>query len=608
MKAAPIPRLELSMDDLNRLVERAGTVLSEKECEQLKAALDTLAYLTNLIEDKDTKIRHLRQLLFGASTEKTRTVLGAEAKKDGSEGKPAVAEGQEQSAPASTAGEAEGESQAGNKPRRPGHGRNGVQAYTGADKVVVPNTAVKAGQRCPLCLRGKIYELRTPGVVVRITGQAPLSATVYELQKLRCNLCGEVFTAEPPAGIGTKKYDEEAASMVAVLRYGNGVPFNRLEGLQDNLGIPLPASIQWEMVEEAGKLLAPGYEELIWQAAQGEVMCNDDTGVKILELMKENQGKAPPGPAAGQVKEDDKKPGKERTGMFTSGVVSTREGKKIALFFSGRKHAGENIAEVLKRRAADLGPPIQMCDALDRNVPKDFEVILGNCCAHGRRHFVQVADNFPQECRHVLEIFAEVYKVEAESQKQGMLPGKRLAYHQAHSGPRLKELKEWMEKQFSEHKVEPNSELGKAMRYLQNHWEKLTLFLRVAGAPLDNNIVERALKKAILSRKNSLFYKTLNGAAVGDMFMSFIHTCEKNGVNAYDYLTQLQKHSDEVSRNPDRWMPWNYRDTLRELSSRACGPRNPMKICESRTTLVTRRFGSPGQGPTRIHSGWMRRD
>ena len=100
------------------------------------------------------------------------------------------------------------------------------------------------------------------------------------------------------------------------------------------------------------------------------------------------------------------------------------------------------------------------------------------------------------------------------------------------------------------------------MQYLRNHWEALTLFLRQPGAPLDNNICERALKKAILHRKNSYFYKTRKGARVGDLFMSLIHTCELNEVNPFDYLTQVQKHAGELSADPAGWLPWNYRQTL----------------------------------------------
>jgi len=126
----------------------------------------------------------------------------------------------------------------------------------------------------------------------------------------------------------------------------------------------------------------------------------------------------------------------------------------------------------------------------------------------------------------------------------------------------MEKLHAWLRAQLDEKKVEPNSGLGTAMTYLLKHWDRLTLFLRQAGAPLDNNICERALKKAIRHRKNSLFYKTETGAEVGDLFMSLIHTCELNGVNPFDYLTQLQKHATELAHDPAAWMPWNYQETL----------------------------------------------
>jgi transposase len=179
---------------------------------------------------------------------------------------------------------------------------------------------------------------------------------------------------------------------------------------------------------------------------------------------------------------------------------------------------------------------------------------------------VEVADNFPEECRHVLETLGSVYHYDALAREQGLSLEERLLFHQEHSGPLMKDLHEWMEAQLAEHKTEPNSGLGKAISYLLNHWPKLTLFLRQAGAPIDNNIVERALKKAILNRKNALFYKTLNGAGVGDLFMSLIHTCELNGANPFHYLTELQRHAEELAAYPAEWMPWNYRETLARLA------------------------------------------
>jgi hypothetical protein len=205
-----------------------------------------------------------------------------------------------------------------------------------------------------------------------------------------------------------------------------------------------------------------------------------------------------------------------------------------------------------------------MCDALSRNSPKPagVKVLLANCLAHGRRQIVEVAENFPEESRYVLETLGTVYRNDALAREHQVSAEERLRFHQERSGPVMKKLHEWMTAQFAEHKVEPNSGLGKAISYLLNHWAKLMLFLSEPGAPIDNNVVERALKKAILNRRNALFYKTLNGAHTGDLFMSLIHTCELNGINPFDYLTELLRHSAELSAQPSKWMPWNYREML----------------------------------------------
>jgi hypothetical protein len=248
--------------------------------------------------------------------------------------------------------------------------------------------------------------------------------------------------------------------------------------------------------------------------------------------------------------------------LFTSGIVSTGEGRRIALFFSGNRHAGENLSEVLRRRAEELAPPIQMCDALARNLPGELQTIVANCLAHARRRFVDVVENFPEPCRYVLEALKEVYHNDALARKRKLSPRARLHFHQTHSGPTMDRLHAWLEEQFDQRLVEPNSSLGGAVNYMLKHWEKLTLFLREPGAPLDNNLCERALKKAILHRKNALFYKTDNGARVGDLYMSLIHTCQLNRVNPFDYLTALARHAEAAARHPERWMPWNYQESL----------------------------------------------
>jgi transposase len=513
---------DVSAQELDALVERARTAaLDEAGYQKLKAAVRTLSIMTAMLENPDTTLQSLRNMFRAGQSEKTAAVLkraGIPTQKP-----PEVP-----------------------KVKAPGHGRHGAKAYRGAHKIPVPHACLRSGDRCPECERGKVYLQREPGVLVRLIGQAPLDATIYQLEKLRCNLCGEIFTAKAPDQAGDEKYDPTAASMIALLRYGGGFPMTRIEKLEQSLGIPLPASIQWEIVCAIAMRIKPVFDELIRQAAQGSVLHNDDTSMTVLSLRREIQDEAD-------------EPG--RTGIFTSGIVSTRDGRHIALFFTGRQHAGENLAVILAKRSDVLEPPIQMCDALTRNLPKmpeTLEVIVSHCLAHSRRRFVEVMPNFPDACRHVLETLGKVYHHDALARKQKLSSEDRLRYHQQHSGPVMDQLRQWLTAQMEEKKVEPNSGLGGAIGYLLKYWERLTLFLRKAGAPLDNNLCERELKKAILHRKNSLFYKTEKGAEVGDLLMSLIHTAELCGANPFDYLTQLQRHAEQLKQQPEDWMPWNY--------------------------------------------------
>lgn len=540
------------MEEVLRRVEQAEP-LDAKDTKLIRAVFESYVYMTGLVGDKNTSLQRLRKLLFGAPTEKTDAIVGRNTPKSDTTAP--------NDAPADTAAGA-GEpdttksNESGTEPACQGHGRNGADAYPGADRIDVPHPSLGAGDPCPACAKGTVYE-KAPGVVVRIIGQPPLAAKVYRLQKLRCHLCGQVFTAPAPPEMGGPKYDATAGSMIGLLKYGSGLPFNRLEGLQGYLEIPLPASTQWDIVEAVAENLAPAFAELIRQAAQGDVVHNDDTTVKILELMGEGRSKIL-AQAQGEGNEAD-----QRTGLFTSGVVALRDGHRVALFFSGPKHAGENLADVLKLRAAELPPPIQMCDALSRNLPGELQTILGHCLAHARRNFVDVYDRFPQECGYLLETLAVVYRNDAAARERQLSAAARLQFHQEASQPTMQQLHDWLTQQLDEKLTEPNSALGGAIRYMLKHWEKLTLFLRQAGAPLDNNLCERALKKAILHRKNALFYKTQNGARVGDLFMSLIYTCQLNEANPFDYLTELQRHLDQLAASPEVWMPWNYQATSR---------------------------------------------
>lgn len=532
------------MKDIEEILRRAEGTLSAEDLRKLRALVDTFAWLQNEVGRKDVSVARLRKLIFGTpKTEKSSQVLG-----DGPKEATQEAEGKDGDDPP----------QAGSDAREPapppkGHGRHGADAYPGARRVSVAHETLKAGDPCPEenC-EGKLYRLPEPRVLVNLVGQKPVEATVFEREALRCALCGKVFVAGLPREAHGCKYDPTAVAMVGLLKYGSGMPFHRLEGLQGHLGVPLAAATQWELVREAAKDLAPAHEELVRQAAQAEVLHNDDTPMKILDHIEENE---------------ERRKRKERTGTFTTGIVAQDGQKRVALFFTGRRHAGENLTAVLQEREKQRGPPIQMCDGLAHNVPDEkFKTILSNCLAHGRRQFVDVAESFPAECKTVLLALKEVYRHDALARKAELSPPERLRYHREHSGPVMKSLEDWMEAQIREKKVEPNSVLGDAIDYMRKRWQKLTLFLREPGAPLDNNAAERILKKAILHRKNALFFKTEKGAKVGDVFMSLIHTAEQNGVNPFEYLTALLRHPRAVADDAEAWMPWTYQATLAALS------------------------------------------
>jgi transposase len=503
-KRPPGPPLA-SQEELTAILGKAQAALSAEDSAKLKAAIELIGFLRTEIESKTTSIERLKRMIFGP-TEKTATVLGKEAASvlTSPHGKPAIA---------ATA---------------PGHGRNAASAYTGATRVKIAHASLCSGAACPGCASGKVYPLAEPATAVRIGGMAPLSACVYERDRLRCNLCGEVYTAPAPAEVGEEKYDESASCMVGMLKYGAGLPFNRIERLQSGMGIPLPAATQWDLVNAAAAKLAPVHEELVRQAAQGDLLHNDDTTMRILKLTREQR-------AAALGDDADR----ERTGVFTSGIVAVGAGRKIALFFTGARHAGENLDAVLKRRAAELPAPIQMCDGLSSSETKDFDTLLSNCLAHSRRKYVEVAESFPEEVRFVLETLREVYRWDAEARSQGLNAEERLQLHQEHSASLMQKLSEWMQAQFAERRVEPNSGLGEAIQYMQNHWDALTLFLRIPGAALDNNI------------------------------MSLIHTAELSGANVFEYLVALQRHAQESAERPALWMPWNYQESL---AGSATGP------------------------------------
>jgi hypothetical protein len=492
--------------------------------------------LIALLQQKNASLARLKRMLFGPGSDHRQAPS-----------LPPVSDAAEESNSPSSASKSDVAPGDASRPRseavgrKAGHGRRAASAYTGARAVICRHPALEAGDHCPdpHC-RGHLYGVQPPAIFIQLKGQPLVGATRYEQEVLRCSACQERFTAPLPPEVRPEKYDATCDVSLALAKYGAGLPLYRLARLQDSYGVPLPESVQFERCEAVADAALPVFLYLRRLAADGPVIYSDDTRVKILSCLKEDK--------------DLKK--EQRRATNTTGLVIEAGGHLIALYANGRQHAGENLDELLKGRSAQLGKPIQMADALAANWSGEQERIQAKCLAHARRKFIEIEAMFPPECAVVLEAISAVYRTDAET--QGMDAEQRLKHHQSKSGPVMSELKDWIEKQFKEKKVEPNSSLGQALRYLLRHWSGLTRFLSVAGAPIDNNISERALKRAVLLRKNALFYKNEHGASVGAILLSLIETCRLNEVSAWAYLLWLMRHRAQARANPSACLPWNY--------------------------------------------------
>ena len=544
--------VETTLEEIAYAIKRITEAPLEVEVRDLaNHGLQWIRSIPYYLQQKSITIARLRTLVFGEGYEpKNKSAPKAKKPHEGAPAKndeatsPRIEE--ENSAAVSEGVVAEViETPEVKKDKKPGHGRMPHTVYKNCDEVNLSLVGLAVGTACPLACGGYLGPYDA-GVIIRIKGQNIAQVTRYWVEKLRCSLCNEVLSAAFPPEAGPKKYDGSFKSMLALMKYYVAVPFYRQEYFQKTLGFPLSDSTQWDLIEQlSGYCYAP-FNELKRLAAQGRVIHNDDTRLKILEVIA-------------RIKAGDA----ERKGMYTTGIISLYQSHKIALFLNGTQHAGENLEGLLKKRAENLPAMIQMCDGLLANIPKTLETILCNCLSHGFRKFKELEDYFPEECVVILQALGEIFK---QDEKTRLMTGEeRLKHHQEHSGPVMQQLELYMASLLNEKIIEPNSELGKAIKYMQKRWMPMTRFLTVVGAPIDNNVVERALKIAIRNRKNAMFYRTIYSAGIGGMITSLIYTCDLADENPFDYLNALQRYREEVTRSPGLWLPWNYRERLGEV-------------------------------------------
>lgn len=505
--------IKFSEDEINKLIDKIeSSNLDEESREKLINTLKALVELDRLVGLKSATIARLRKV-FGKQSER-------QEQKKAIDKKDAIG-------------------------KTGGSGRHGKDHYPQAKEEQHKLKDLKAKDTCPACKKGKLYNWE-PGIHVRIYGNPPLDVVIHKTEKLRCNLCGKIYEADFE-GKTKDKFDEQAKAIIALLHYKSSLPYYRIEKLQEKLGIPVPRSTLWRQVEKLADDLITVWKPLVKIGSNGELFYLDDTKARLLSLIREN--------------ELNKENKKARTGMYTTGILSEIDNKKIVLYFTGRKYSGENLKNLLTQRTS-TEPIAIMSDALNHNNIDGSEVLKYLCLVHGRRNFIDLEDKFKQESEYIIELIGNVYKNDDHCKEQGLNAKERLEYHKKHSSPAMNELKKWLDGAFSDKKVEPNSSLGKGIKYMQRHWKGLTAFLQHPGAPLDNNIIEQQLRVPVLNRKNWLFYKTSLGAFVGDIILSIIKTCDLNDENALDYMVAVQKNIDTIKQTPQNWMPWNYKQNL----------------------------------------------
>lgn len=449
------------------------------------------------------------------------------------------------------------------KKGRHNHGRRGSGQFPQANhRFFAHPTLDEPGTLCLGCKSGGLYPHF--GQWHRFEGQPFLRVSIVNYEIWRCSLCQESHTAPIAQDImedGKERqiFGFSAIALIVISKYFLGTPWARQERLQQWLELPLPASTACDQTHRFAEIISPIYECLKRFAANSWLFYSDDTGIRIIKLKH------------AIVKQRKTQKETLRTGVHTSVILAKLEAnREIALFKSGILHAGEFLDEVLRYRDDGLPPPLHMADGSSCN-PATVEPapIACACNSHGRRKLDEKQTLYPEHWEVMRLIYRDVYKFDAETKQLNMTAEERLAYHREHSLPLMERLFTWMQKEFDDKNVEPNSGLGEIFKYFLTRKRPLMAFTEYPGAPVDNNAVEQLIKIAALLRKNAMSFMTLTGAQDADKIMSVGATAGMAGVNLYDYFVCLQRYAEEVKENPENFLPWNYQETVRQLRQAA---------------------------------------
>jgi transposase len=538
------PEIEqIDLKQLNELIKRIehaiehGLALNVEDMKLLLCAITTLCSLQQNIENKNVTLHKLRKLLGIVTQSESRR------KKTNCEGKD----------------EGDGDNASGAQKNKAKTGSKKKKRAKPKVEHVKYSLELSSGQICPECQIGKLYKFEV-AKLLRITGHAPYAATQHIMQQLRCNACLKVFTAPLSDevlkdGEPNQMYGYSARALMVVHKFYSGIPYNHQGNLADIMGYAISASTIFDQCEKVSNMIMPIFCELKRLAANAEQFLIDDTHNRILEQKPEHR---------------ERRNGKGtvlRTGIYSSGLIAILENKlDIILFETSLGHSGEHLDDILRRRDPSLLSPLIMSDALSSNSPTVLPVRHGYCNAHCRRLFYDLKSQSPTEIEWLLDTYGIIWKNDNEASDKNLNAQARLAFHKEKSLPVMEELQSWATEKSKASNFEANSPMGKAIKYLLRHFDKLSLFCHEPGALLDNNRMEEKLKIVIRGRKTSHFYKTAIGAGIANVLISIIATTISAGINIFHYLCALQQHHPVVKAEPSLWLPWNYEEQLKSTT------------------------------------------
>jgi transposase len=530
------------------------------------------ALLSNRVDREESKIeREAAKVAAAAAKNQGQEPEGEEAAADA----PGALSGTGTSA--STQATAPGHEQAqGSQPNpapAPGHGRNGQNAFTKAKRKRMLLAPGIVGSLCEKCgkRRLKRYRERT---LIRVIGQPMFTAEVYEAEQARCPGCRHRISAAFPSGVeqGIGKhviYHWSACALLIVIHYTHGLPFKRLEGLHQSWGIPFPDANQWEIAKEAVDLLRPLIEALKQHAASRVTRFRiDDTGTMVLEIQAQIEAELAAAKALGLSEQS------VRTGINATCVrLETPEGTVI-LYYTGRHHAGEIIDRIFDSRPADAQPVVKVSDGASKNFDhaQRAKLIEATCHAHAFLKFRAIKEQFPAEYQIVGESYGHIFENDQLAEEKGMTPEQRMDFHQQYSQPWLEKIHVLCAAKIASRLIEPRSPLWEPTTYFLNQWPRLTKFLEVPGVPLDTNLVEQNLIIPVRYLATSFNFQTKNGSEVGDAVMSLVQTAHAAGVEPVAYLEHCLAHHEDLKQNPEKYLPWAYRDATQASATARAGP------------------------------------